>query len=70
MALTSEVLFMISKNGEVEIGEIQDKFTITKETADTITTFLVKFGFAEWDTNKKYVKLSNAYKRFLDEEED
>ena len=70
MALTSEVLSMISKKVEVEIGEIQDKFTITKETAYTITTFLVKFGFVEWDIDKKYVKLSNAYERFLDEEED
>ncbi len=45
MVLTSEVLF-ISKKGKVGIGEIQDKFSL-KEIAYTITTFLVKFGFAE-----------------------
>ena len=69
MALAGEILSLINKKGNVEIGEIQDLFSLNKETTYTITLFLVKFGFAEWDKNKKYIRLSKMYKRFLEETE-
>jgi len=66
--LAEEILSFVSKKGKIEAREIQERFNLTKETATTVINFLVEFGFAELDESKRYVRLSEPCKKFLEED--
>ncbi len=60
---------MIVKKGRVNIEEIQDIFSLSKETTMEIIDFLVKFSFIQFDKSRRYVTLSKACKKFFAEED-
>ncbi len=64
--LLEGILMSIINKGEVEISEIQRRFDLTKETTDKNISFLVRFGFAELDRNKRYVRPSPTSIEFFE----
>lgn len=68
--LADEVLSMIAKKGQIELSDIQDRFSVTKRTANSVVDFLVKYGFAEFDSSEQYIVLSQPCKKFFAEIDD
>ena len=56
--LLEGILMFIINKGEVEVREIQRRFDLTKETTDKNISFLVRFGFVEFDRKIMYVRPS------------
>ncbi len=67
IGLADEILSLIARKDQIEIADIQDRFGITKQTANSVIDFLVKFGFIEIDDSKRYVRLSEPCKKFFAE---
>jgi Mn-dependent DtxR family transcriptional regulator len=65
--LAEEILSLISKKGEIGIKEIKDRLNVSKETLTTEIDFLVEAGFVKLDKSKRYIRLSNRCKKFLEE---
>ena len=66
--LAEEILYLISKKDKIEIGEIQDRFSLRRETVTRVIDFLVEFGFVQLDGSNRYITLSEACRRFFEEE--
>ncbi len=62
-----EILSLLWKDGKIEIEEIPNRLGITKETANTAVHFLMRFGFVELNQGKRYIRLSEACKKFFKE---
>ncbi len=67
--LADEVLSLIAKKGSIGLRDIQDRLGISKQTADSIVDFLVKFGFAEVDY-EECIRLSELCKTLFAEIDD
>ena len=65
--LAEEILSLVSSKGEIEVGEIQHRLNITRETLSKEIDFLVESHFVQWDENKQCIRLSELCKKFLDE---
>ena len=63
--VAEEILDLVVKNGKVELSAIYDSCNATKETTDVVIDFLVDFGFLEFDKKRRYLRLSNASRRFF-----
>ena len=63
--LLEGILMFIINKGEVEVSEIQRRFDLTKETMDKNISFLVRFGFVEFDRKIMYVRPSPTSVEFL-----
>ena len=69
-ALAEEILSILAKKGRIAITDVQDSFSVTKETARMAVNFLMKFGFVELDESKAYILLSEPCQRFFAETND
>lgn len=67
--LAEETLSLIRKKRKMTIEEMEDSLNISSETANTIVDFLVRFGFAELDGAKRYVRLSEPCRRFFESDD-
>ncbi|MGH9933576.1 MAG: winged helix-turn-helix transcriptional regulator [Nitrososphaerales archaeon] len=62
--LADEILSLIAKKGQIAIRDVQDRLGISKQTANSVIDFLMKFGFVEFD-GEGFVKLSEPCKKFF-----
>ena len=67
--LADEVLSLIAKKGRIGVKDIQDRLGISKQTANSVVDFLVKFSVAEVDY-EGHVRLSEPCKTFFAEFDD
>lgn len=62
--LADEVLSLVAEKGKINVKDIQDKLSVSKQTANSVIDFLVQFGFAQFD-DKGLVRLSEPCKIFF-----
>ena len=65
--ITEKILNLICQEEEISIREIKNTLHISTETLNEEMSFLADFGFVQLDKTVEFVRLSNWYKKFVNE---